>query len=85
MKAVAYRRVSTDKQGRSGLGLEAQQLAIQAFAAREDMEVVEWFTEVETGKGADALARRPQLAAALKAGPRTSRTSSRVHARPAQP
>src|SRR5229473_4938262 len=68
MKAVAYTRVSTDKQGRSGLGLEAQQVAIQAFAARERFDIVEWYSEVETGKGADALARRRQLAAALKAG-----------------
>jgi DNA invertase Pin-like site-specific DNA recombinase len=68
MKALAYTRVSTDKQGRSGLGLEAQQVAIQAFAARERFDIVEWYSEVETGKGADALARRPQLAVALKAG-----------------
>jgi DNA invertase Pin-like site-specific DNA recombinase len=68
MKAVAYTRVSTDKQGRSGLGPEAQQVAIQAFAARERFDIVEWYSEVETGKGADALARRRQLAAALKAG-----------------
>jgi DNA invertase Pin-like site-specific DNA recombinase len=68
VKAVAYTRVSTDKQGRSGLGLEAQQAAIWAFAVREGVEIVEWFCEVETGKGADALARRPQLAAALKTG-----------------
>jgi len=68
MKAAAYTRVSTDKQGHSGLGLEAQQAAIRAFAAREGFDIVEWYTEVETGKGADALARRPQLAAALKAG-----------------
>ena len=59
MKAAAYTRVSTDKQGHSGLGLEAQQAAIRAFAAREGFDIVEWYTEVETGKGADALARRP--------------------------
>lgn len=68
MKAVAYTRVSKPKQGRSGLGLEAQQAAIRAFAEREGIEVVQWYTEVETGKGADALIRRPQLAAALNAG-----------------
>jgi DNA invertase Pin-like site-specific DNA recombinase len=64
---IAYYRVSTQKQGRSGLGLEAQRSAIQAFALAEGLEIVGEFTEVETGKGADALARRPQLAAALKA------------------
>jgi DNA invertase Pin-like site-specific DNA recombinase len=68
VKAVAYTRVSTHKQGRSGLGLEAQQAAIRAFAEREGIEIAQWFGEVETGKGSDALTRRPQLAAALNAG-----------------
>lgn len=68
MKAIAYTRVSTQKQGRSGLGLEAQQAAIRAFAEREGIQIAQWFGEVETGKGADALSRRPQLAAALNAG-----------------
>ncbi|MBR0747361.1 recombinase family protein [Bradyrhizobium japonicum] len=63
--AVAYIRVSTQKQGRSGLGLEAQQAAIAAFAAAEGYEVVETFVEIETGKGSDALEARPQLAAAI--------------------
>jgi DNA invertase Pin-like site-specific DNA recombinase len=64
---VAYYRVSTQKQGRSGLGLEAQRKAIAAFAAAERFDIAGEYTEVETGKGADALARRPQLKAALKA------------------
>src|SRR4029077_19595401 len=64
---VAYYRVSTAAQGRSGLGLEAQRKAIAAFAAAEGFELAAEFTEVETGKGADALDRRPQLKAALKA------------------
>ena len=63
---VAYYRVSTQKQGRSGLGLEAQRRAIAAFAQTEGFEIAAEFTEVETGKGSDALARRPQLKAALK-------------------
>jgi DNA invertase Pin-like site-specific DNA recombinase len=54
--AVAYTRVSTTGQGKSGLGLEAQVAAIEAFAAREGFRIVERFAEVETGKGADALA-----------------------------
>src|SRR5579862_7114620 len=66
MNAVAYTRVSTQEQGRSGLGLEAQRSAIQAFAAREGIVVDSWYTEVETGKGSDALDRRPQLAEALQ-------------------
>src|SRR4249919_1794096 len=64
---VAYYRVSTQKQGRSGLGLEAQRRAVTAFAKAEGFEIVSEFTEVETGKGSDALDRRPQLKAALKA------------------
>jgi DNA invertase Pin-like site-specific DNA recombinase len=64
---VAYYRVSTEKQGRSGLGLAAQRNAVAAFAAAEGLTVTAEFTEVETGKGADALDRRPQLRAALKA------------------
>jgi DNA invertase Pin-like site-specific DNA recombinase len=65
--AVGYIRVSTQQQGRSGLGLEAQREAISEFAIREGFQVSRWFTEVETGKGADALERRPKLAAALRA------------------
>src|SRR6476659_1352558 len=64
---VAYYRVSTQKQGRSGLGLEAQKKAIASFAAAEGFTVVAEFTEIETGKGADALDRRSELKAALKA------------------
>lgn len=64
--AVAYIRVSTARQGRSGLGLEAQQAALARFAEAEGYRLLQTFQEVETGKGADALERRPQLAAALK-------------------
>lgn len=65
--AIAYIRVSTTQQGKSGLGLEAQQAALARFAEAEGFDLVQTFREVETGKGADALGRRPQLAAALKA------------------
>src|SRR6478609_5971050 len=64
--AIAYTRVSTAQQGKSGLGLEAQQAALTRFAEAEGYSLVETFQEVETGKGSDALDRRPQLAAALK-------------------
>jgi len=63
---VAYYRVSTQGQGRSGLGLEGQRKAVEHFAAAEAMHIAHEFVETETGKGADALDRRPQLAAALK-------------------
>jgi DNA invertase Pin-like site-specific DNA recombinase len=62
---ITYCRVSTKAQGRSGLGLEAQREALGRFAASEDFDIVGEFVEVETGKGVDALDRRPQLAAAL--------------------
>jgi len=62
---VTYIRVSTAQQGRSGLGIEAQRAALARFVETEGCEVVAEFVEVETGKGADALDRRPQLAAAL--------------------
>ena len=64
-QAIAYYRVSTLQQGRSGLGIEAQKSAVARFAESEGIEVVAEYTEVETGKGADALDRRPELAAAL--------------------
>jgi DNA invertase Pin-like site-specific DNA recombinase len=63
---VAYYRVSTQEQGRSGLGLEAQRAAVAAFAKAEGFEVATEYTEVETGKGSDALDRRPELKKALK-------------------
>ena len=64
-QAVAYLRVSTTRQGRSGLGIEAQRAAIAQFCTATGYTVAAEFVEVETGKGADALDRRPQLAAAL--------------------
>ena len=63
---VSYLRVSTSKQGRSGLGIQAQRAACARFAEAEGKEIAAEFVEVETGKGSDALARRPQLAAALE-------------------
>src|SRR5215213_4023403 len=64
-RAVAYYRVSTRQQQRSGLGIEAQRAAVQRFAEAEGLTLIFEFVEVETGKGADVLDRRPQLAAAL--------------------
>ena len=53
--AIAYTRVSTKKQGKSGLGLEAQTEALARFAKAEGYKLIETFSETETGKGADAL------------------------------
>jgi DNA invertase Pin-like site-specific DNA recombinase len=69
-RAFNYIRVSTMQQGRSGLGIEAQRLALQHFAEAEGIELLGEFVEVETGKGADALDHRPQLKAALAAARR---------------
>lgn len=63
-KFVAYFRVSTQKQGVNGLGMDAQRETVRQFL-RNGGELVGEFVEVETGKGANALAKRPQLAAAL--------------------
>jgi DNA invertase Pin-like site-specific DNA recombinase len=65
--AVAYVRVSTAGQAKSGLGLAAQVAAIKAFADSEGYKIASTFEEHESGKGADALDRRPKLAAAIKA------------------
>jgi DNA invertase Pin-like site-specific DNA recombinase len=64
-KFVAYYRVSTARQGTSGLGLEAQREATTRYLNGGSWELIGEFTETETGKGADALAKRPQLRAAL--------------------
>ena len=66
-RAIAYLRVSTQQQQRSGLGIEAQRATVRQFAAAERLSIVAEFVEFESGKGADALDRRPQLAAALAA------------------
>jgi DNA invertase Pin-like site-specific DNA recombinase len=58
---IAYIRVSTSQQGKSGLGIEAQREAITRFAQAERLSVVDKYIEIETGKGADALERRPML------------------------
>lgn len=66
MKAIIYTRVSTAEQGKSGLGLDAQLSSITEFCTAENIEVLAHYSEVETGKGADALEKRPQLAKALQ-------------------
>lgn len=61
LRLVAYERVSTARQGQSGLGLEAQRHVIGEFAASRGAEVLARFTEVESGRNDS----RPELAKAL--------------------
>ena len=65
--AVAYYRLSTERQRKSGLGIDAQRESVRRFAEAEGFALTAEFVEAESGKGADALDRRPQLAAALSA------------------
>lgn len=62
-KFVTYYRVSTQRQGASGLGLDAQREAVRQYLNGGDWEVVAEFTEMESGRKSDQ--QRPQLAAAL--------------------
>jgi DNA invertase Pin-like site-specific DNA recombinase len=62
-KFVSYLRVSTARQGRSGLGLEAQRKAVDDFLNGGDWRVIKEFVEVESGKKAD----RPELMKAFQA------------------
>lgn len=64
MKVIAYYRVSTKKQGESGLGLEAQKNTIERFLAGSPYELVSEYVEIESGRKTDK--RRPQLRAALE-------------------
>jgi DNA invertase Pin-like site-specific DNA recombinase len=66
MRYVAYLRVSTARQGQSGLGLEAQERAVRDYLASHGGEIIQTFVEVETGKGFNPLNKRPQLRAALQ-------------------
>jgi DNA invertase Pin-like site-specific DNA recombinase len=64
-KFVAYFRVSTARQGASGLGLEAQREALTQYLNGGKHELIAEFTEIETGKGNAPLAKRPKLNEAL--------------------
>lgn len=68
---VTYYRVSTHKQGVSGLGLEAQRQAVAGYLLERTKTVLAEFVEVETGKGSNALEKRPQLRLALEQCKRT--------------
>ena len=61
-KYVLYYRVSTQRQGRSGLGIEAQEAAVVAFLSARDTHVIGEYREIESGRKSD----RQQLAAAMQ-------------------
>jgi DNA invertase Pin-like site-specific DNA recombinase len=61
LRIIGYERVSTVRQGASGLGIEAQRKAIEAFAEQRGATIIARFTEVESGRNPD----RPELAKAL--------------------
>ena len=67
MKIVTYTRVSTKRQGQSGLGLEAQEAAIQNYIQEHSADVVGGFVEIESGKKSN----RPELAKAIALAKKT--------------
>ena len=67
---IAYYRVSTKQQGQSGLGLEGQKAALEAFAKQTGCRIAASYREVESGK----LAERPELARALAHAKRSKAT-----------
>lgn len=71
---VTYYRVSTQRQGASGLGLEAQRQTVLQYLSGSARTTVGEFVEVETGKGADPLSKRPQLRLALEMCKKTGAT-----------
>jgi DNA invertase Pin-like site-specific DNA recombinase len=70
MEFVAYFRVSTARQGASGLGIEAQKAAVENYVSSKNGSVIAEFTETESGKNSD----RPQLALALIEAKKTGAT-----------
>lgn len=67
---IGYLRVSTAKQGVSGLGLDGQRDAVEAFSRQNGLRVAGWYVEIESGKRAD----RPELAKAIAHAKRSKAT-----------
>ncbi len=62
---IGYTRVSTRRQGQSGLGIDAQKAIIRAFCEQHGFDLAQTYEEVQTGSGSDAIEARPQLREAL--------------------
>lgn len=63
--AIGYLRVSTQDQGRSGIGLEGQRVAIEKFAELNGLTIQEWHQDVASGMGEDSAVKRDGLTKAL--------------------
>lgn len=74
MNYISYLRVSTARQGCSGLGLDAQREAVRRFLRTTGGRLAAEYCEVETGRGSNALSKRPQLRAALELARREKMT-----------
>jgi len=72
MYVIAYLRVSTQEQGNSKLGLEAQKAALEEYCHHQGHEIAEWFTEIASAKG-HTLRDRPILDKALRLARKTKR------------
>lgn len=72
-EAIAYKRVSTEKQGRDGIGLEGQKAAIDKYAELDGLRITDSFHDVGTGRGERNLIDRPGLLLALEAAKATGR------------
>lgn len=73
-KFITYYRVSTQRQGASGLGLDAQRQTVAQYLSGAHRTTAGEFLEIETGKGADPLSKRPQLRLALEMCKKTGAT-----------
>jgi DNA invertase Pin-like site-specific DNA recombinase len=64
-RAIAYIRVSSDNQEKSGVGLEGQLAAIRSYASGAPYTIIEIYSDTQTARGADSIADRPGLQAAI--------------------
>ena len=65
-KVITYIRVSTSKQGRSGLGQDAQVAAIESFCALHELDIIETYSDIESGKNSDRSGLNESIAHAKK-------------------